>query len=98
MLCRSNQRQTFFREYKCEELCWFRSTRIPADLMRAARLLIKHLSGGVGYFLLTGDFSDDFTFKNVHEYESGARFPSLHHRKEGSSACCCAAAIYSQLL
>src|SRR5437879_4333293 len=41
LLRRSDQRQTFFREYQCEKLCWFRGTRIPADLMRAAGLLIK---------------------------------------------------------
>ena len=68
---RSDQGQTFLRKYKCKEFCRPGGAGIPADLVRAAGLLIKHLSGGVGDFLLTGDFRDDIAFQYIHEDETG---------------------------
>ena len=50
MLGWARERQPLFRKDECQEFSGLGLARIPRDLMRAARMFVKHLAGTVRGF------------------------------------------------
>ena len=57
--CRCDERRAFLCKYHRKNPGLFCHTRVPADFVRAARLFVKHLSGGIRPFFLARNFCDD---------------------------------------
>jgi hypothetical protein len=67
---RSDEWRAFLCEYHRQKLGLFCCARVPADLVCAARLFVKHLSGGICPFFLARNFGDDVSFQHINEDET----------------------------
>ena len=98
----TGERQPFLCKDECQESNGLGSARVSRDLVRAARIFVKHLAGTVCGFRRPGDFGDNLSLQHVSQDESrmpvGSSYVSRRQRKfahnRSTSKAYCAALRY----